>query len=434
MLRNVALGHGRLWSFLTTPAEGFPACGHFPSRVARIATENCLQLYPDRHLGELAAETIAWRLHPGYGRSTDAPILPLCLENWVNECFPFLVNSQSLQTTTHSTPTPGSSGTLSSETSRAAVNLRFAHLTAERYYREVTDSFELETQGYLQAANGQLAAEMQRAVSDGYVKGFVLPDNRHSPHSAAGTRFWRLVYEYNLVMADFHRRFPDLRRVEPPYLSSNDPTHADSAGHRSLVRNAQYNVPLRILEFRQCSDASRWGHLINNDGTRHNAPSRGLAGLVAHEYGHHLSSDAVVGETRWMPQLKTMLEARLLAAEAGGPENRHAPPELAFRTRYGNLIGTMGIGYYASQSAGEFAAEAIAWRMHPDYGGKRESPRMPRFLEEWVHGCFPFLNNGQVPDPCCEVNQGALMMPVYRDGNITWKARTNQAVKGPSPV
>ena len=90
------------------------------------------------------------------------------------------------------------------------------------------------------------------------------------------------------------------------------------------------------------------------------------------------------------------------AAKAGGPESTNTPPDGAFRARYGNSIGAMGIGHYAGQDAFEFVAEAIAWRLHAEYGAKPEAPRMPRHLENWVHdrrGLVPFrLKGGKAAD------------------------------------
>ncbi len=453
-LRDIVLRHERLWRFLDSPDGEIPDCGRYPARVAKLCMAVCHQLYPDRHLAELAAETIAWKLHAQYGTCADAPIMPSCLDTWVRDCFPFLVRPQSPEPPgqpapsgegedrsgcmvpvqadgprSHSAPLTPTSKPAAAVTSapprgEPLTSLRFALQRADRYRRKLTDSFDRETRAYIYGASGDLAREMRTAVDHGFVRGMVLPGNRFCWHPVTDSRFWRLVTEYNEVMEDLHTRFPGLRKIEQPYLSNTD-LAADStqSGPGGTAALGLYRRFACVMEFRQFACWSRWHHALESDGTRDSAPARGFAGLLAHEYGHHLSSDAVVSAPDWMPPLKAMLEANLPAPEAASAASTKAPPDEAFRARYGRLIGTMGIGHYAGQDALEFAAEAISWRLHRDYGGSSDAPRMPRYLENWVHACFPFLNNGRIPDPCVEVNPDALQMLVERNGQLAWAPR-----------
>ena len=459
-LGDIVLRNDRMWTFLCSTDRENPDFGHYPSRVAKLCMNVYFQLYPDRHLAELAAEVIAWKLHPQYGACDDAPTLPRCLDIWMRECFPFLIRPRSpippeppgldaqgkdgstriVLVATVRAPHKREPPTRTTEPSRERtthhkplVSLRSARNRADRVHRNATISFDCDTLAFVQSNSNTLASEMRNAVIDGLASGMVLPGNRFCRHPVTDGRFQHLVADYNEAMMDLHTRFPGLKRVNQPYLSNSDPA-ADrtrcSAGEPPSL--GTYRRFASILEMRQFTDSSQWIQRRVGDGTQYSAPGIGFAGVLAHEYGHHLSSEAVVSGAIWAPALKAMLEANLPAAEAAGAASAKAPPHEAFRARYGRLIGTMGIGHYAGQDALEFAAEAIAWRLHPHYGGRSEAPRMPRYVEDWVHECFPFLNNGRIPEPCVEVNPDALQVLVQRGDEVIWVPRNELYGKPPA--
>ena len=124
----------------------------------------------------------------------------------------------------------------------------------------------------------------------------------------------------------------------------------------------------------------------------------------------------------WQPKLDAMLRARGLLAAPRGIHPLHSN-DTRFAVQVGNQVRELGIGSYAGANRGEFAAEAITWRMHPAYGQTEDVPRMPSDLEDWVHDCFPFLDNGQIPENSVPFNPDSIKEPVMVDGEVEWIRR-----------
>ena len=124
-------------------------------------------------------------------------------------------------------------------------------------------------------------------------------------------------------------------------------------------------------------------------------------GVVRHQIGHHLCSDNVVRESFWVSKLAVMLRLNQLdfLREAPHPQLSASSDSVSFRQTLGDLVeqidvsGSRNTIRYATGPMREFAAETIAWRIHPEYGRNLTAPRMPAVLENWVHRCFPFLDD-----------------------------------------
>ena len=234
--------------------------------------------------------------------------------------------------------------------------------------------------------------------------------------------FLEIVQNFNEGMRDLHARFPGLRNVEPPALSQQDPNHYEKLlstrdpDHKPQFVEGYYVPEDAAMMFASPTDVRS---LRKHKARKHEFSPReeGFKGIVAHEFGHHLSSDRVVPQSTWKPKLEAMLRAN---SSLVGP--RGAPPPHANDQRFAELAGKqvreLGIGAWAGSNEHEFVAEAIAWRMNPDYGRTEDVPRMPPILENWVHECFPFLDNGQIPEDSVQINPGSIKEPVSVNGTV----------------
>ena len=273
-----------------------------------------------------------------------------------------------------------------------------------------------------------LYRRLQEACRQGYARLTFTSGRVERPGFLSDIKFLEIVVNFNNGMRDLHARFPGLRGVEPPSLSQEDPNDDEkllSAGdpnHKPKIVAGRYMGSEAKIMFANSSDVG-WlsAHRLEDDGyTPEGAVSpkeEDFGGTLAHEYGHHLSSDRVVPGSTWKPKLEAMLRANRSLV---GP--RGAPPPHANDQRFAELAGKqvreLGIGRYAATNEREFVAEAIAWRMHPDYGRTERAPRMPPILENWVHECFPFLDNGQIPEDSVQFNPGSINEPVSVNGTV----------------
>ena len=388
-----------------------------PTWSAKLAVQALTGTHLGKALDEFAAGSIAWRLHPDYGRTPELPPMPGYLADWLHESFPFLDNGQPPESASESDSRrpggvvpPSSTGHAHSRTNTATVSISSAQ----------EDRGEPRRLAVARSDNLCLAleTEIQWAILNGYAKGIIDKDHPMCTHPASDYGFWQIVLGFNSVMSDFHARFPALAEVDPPFLLKNDPALAYSPN-----MNACHLPQINALCFREVADLPTWYRAHNFDGTAQFAPKKGFSGVVAHEYGHHLSSTAVVPPTVWKPKLEEALRGNGIFSPDSGPRTPDLSDDTAFAIRVSKRARETGIGEYAGCSPFEFAAEAIGWRLHPDYAATPDAPRMPRFLENWLHECFPFLDNGQIPEPSIEFDPGDLLMPVSRHGRIYWMPR-----------
>ena len=384
---------------------------HWVSKLARMAPNDT---GVGKALGEFAAGSIAWRLHPDYGRTPEVPRMPDYLADWLHESFPFLDAGQ------HPEPSsPGESSRQGAGVFPSGTDLprtRTGPVPTSASPQPARDALE---RPLAQAAPNclnvpvALEAEKQWAVLNGYVKGIFDRDHPRCTHPVSDIGFWQILFRFNRAMSDFHARFPGLRDIEPPLLLRSYPSLS-----RRRDANACYSPSARALCFREVDDLK----LRNFDGTHSRAPRLGFGGLVAHGYGNHLSHVAVPWSI-WMPKLTEALRVNGCWSPESGPRTLDYSPHTVFSIQVGRRARELGIGIYAGSSPLEFAAEAIAWRLHSDYAASPYAPRMPRFLENWVHECFPFLDNGSIPDRFIEFDPGKLKMPILRNGKIQWIPR-----------
>ena len=267
---------------------------------------------------------------------------------------------------------------------------------------------------------------MEEAVRLGYVK----DPFESRPVGRAGLNsdktFLKIVEGLNEKMRDLHARFPGLRNVEPPTLSQQDPNHdekllsARDPGHKPALIWGQYLDNEAAMMFANPADVD-WFQTDAADTHIGSPNEQGFSGVLVHEYGHHLSN-RVVPRSTWKPKLEAMLRANGLLH---GPRGAHLPHanDHDFAAFVGKQVRELGIGIYAGTDEYEFVAEAIAWRMHPDYGRTEDVPRMPPILENWVHECFPFLDNGRIPQDSVPFNPGSIKDPVSVNGTVVWKRR-----------
>ena len=269
------------------------------------------------------------------------------------------------------------------------------------------------------AADLELKSEIRKAVAGGYAREIIDVGHPDCTHPASAEGFRDIVASFNRAMADFHHRFPELRRLQPPILTRKDPAVA----HDRPELYATYYPAVQAIGFREVATPGEWQRDTNAGGDQRFAPAKGFGGHLAHEYGHHLSFKAVVPPSVWKPKLEAMLQAHGHVSRRSSISTMLLPYDDAFALRVGKLARDLGIGNYAGTHPVEFAAEAIAWRLHPDYGATSDAPRMPRYLENWVHECFPFLDNGQIPEPAIEFDPDHVKEPVYRAGAVEWVPR-----------
>ena len=390
-----------------------------PPWSAKLALQAITGTHLGKALDEFAAGSIAWRLHPNYGMTPEVPLLPGYLADWLHESFPFLDNGQPPASASASASdsrrpsapvTPSSAGHTHSRATTATVSLPSA-----QEHREEPRRLAAPRSDNLRPL---LEMEIQWAILNGYAKGIIDEDHPKCTHPPSDYGFLQIVLGFNHAMSDFHARFPALAEVDPPFLLNSDPS-LDCSPEADGCHLPEINA----LCFREAADLPTLYRAHNFDGTAVFAPKKGFHGIVAHEYGHHLSYPAVVPPGVWKPKLEQALRANGILSPESGPRTLDLADDAAFAVRVGKRARETGIGYYAGSSPVEFAAEAIAWRLHADYAATPDAPRMPRFLENWLHECFPFLDNGQIPEPSIEFDPGDLQMPVSRHRQIDLMSR-----------
>ena len=262
------------------------------------------------------------------------------------------------------------------------------------------------------AVRRELMVGIKATVRHGYAKRVIAEGHPDCANPVSERTFLEILRGYYEGMGDLHARFPALRTIEPPSLSQEDPTS------KGVECKAKYQYEPGAMLF--ASDALDDSPVESANPFQYKAPREpGIKGVLAHEYGHHLSSERVVPRSIWQPKLEAMLTARgLLAAPRGLHSN-----DARFAVLVGKQARELGIGAYAGVKLTEFAAEAIRWRMHPEYGQTEDAPRMPSDLEDWVHDCFPFLDNGQIPENSVPFNPDSIKEPVMVDGEVEWIRR-----------
>ena len=390
----------------------------FPHWVSKLAGMARTDPRPDKALGEFAAGAIAWRLYPDYGRAPEVPRMPGYLANWLHRNFPFLDNRESWVPSSLAESSRQGAGVFPS--GAGLPRTRIGPVPTSASAKPARDALEHpleQADPYRLNFSVALKEEVQWAILNGYAKGVLDRDHPLCTHPIPDYGFWKIVFRFNRAMSDFHARFPGLRDIEPPFLLPDDPSLSDA-----FPFDACYWPDERALCFREVADLNMNGKLRNDDGTHWIAPRIGFDGIVAHEYGHHLSRCAVTPSI-WCPKLEEALRVNGCWSPESGPRTLGYSGYKVFPIQVGRRARELGIGIYAGSSPTEFAAEAIAWRLHPDYAASPAAPRMPRFLENWVHECFPFLDNGSIPDRSFEFDPGALLMPALRKGKVHWIPR-----------
>ena len=386
-----------------------------PPWSAKLAVKALAGTHLGKALDEFAAGSIAWRLHPDYGTTPEVPLLPGYLADWLHESFPFLDNGQppasARDSRRPSAPVPPSSAVHA----HSRANTATVSLPSAPEHRGEPRRLAAPRSDNLRLA---LETEIQWAILNGYAKGIIDKDHPMCIHPSSDYGFLQIVSGFNSAMSDFHVRFPALAEVDPPFLLNSDPS-LDRGPNVHGCHLPQINA----LCFREAADLPTLYRAHNFDGTAVFTPKKGFRGIVAHEYGHHLSYPAVVPPGVWKPKLEQALRANGIFSPESGPRTLDLADDTAFAVRVSKRARETGIGAYAGHSPNEFAAEAIAWRLHADYAATPDAPRMPRFLENWLHECFPFLDNGQIPEPSIEFDPGDLLMPVSRHGQIYWMPR-----------
>ena len=262
------------------------------------------------------------------------------------------------------------------------------------------------------AAWPQLAHEIDRALSRGYVDRFFLSGNAECTNPMPDEAFLKVVAKFNETLEGLHRRFPRLAGVVPPNLSQNDA----AVGYRGVL--GLYRFLTETLEFAN-KDSAYFDSYCEKERRRSRASPRppGLKGVVTHEYSHHLSSPSVCSCTYWIPRLIELLQRQgFVASDTRLNAGALSSPSLTLEV--GNSVREMGLGTYASTNLWEFAAEALTWRMAETYGESQEIPRMPRFLEAWVHDCFPFTRDGPIPSGFVEFHPAAIKEPMMAGGQF----------------
>ena len=230
--------------------------------------------------------------------------------------------------------------------------------------------------------------------------------------------FLAVIEAWNTIMDDLHRRFPKLRGIRPPNLSQND------LGAETPGLLGRYKLKSSTLQFTN-PFSIHWGRYSEDrKNDSFTSPKReGFEGIVLHEYAHHLRAEMLPDPRRWLTGLAAFLK-----------ENGYIDDDSkiditpAFAVQVGKQAREMGLGYYAGRNAEEFTAEALAWRLSPDYGAVAATPRMPRHLEDWIHECFPFVLDGPNPESTFEFDPASIREPWMYDGRLGWRNR------GPVPV
>ena len=216
-----------------------------------------------------------------------------------------------------------------------------------------------------------LDRELGEARQQGFVKNSFASGCVGRPGFHSDRTFLEIVAKLNQGMRDLHARFPGLRGVEPPTLAEHDPNHDENLRAESdpnynphLVRGTYaprgatmaFAIPAVVPFEAQAAHDYEFS-----------PKEKGFKGTLAHEYGHHLASDRVVSPSIWKPKLDAMLRANGMLVGPRGVHPSHAN-DRRFAVLAGKQVRELGIGVYAGSNEHEFVAEAITWRMHPDYG------------------------------------------------------------------
>ena len=317
---------------------------------------------------------------------------------------------EGLPTTEHATRAPTPQATAAGTTGTPVQRLEFQGLS-----------------GHQLVLRQALYRKLEEAIRQGYVREVFVPERVGRPGCNSDDTFLEIVANFSEGMRDLHARFPGLKNVEPPALSQEDPNHDEKLlaegdpNHDPQLTRGEYVRREAALVFANPADVG-WFRIHDADKHEYSPQEQGFNGALAHEYGHHLSSNRVVPSTIWKPKLEAMLRANGLLVGPRGAHPSHANDH-RFAVLAGKQVRELGIGVYAGSDESEFVAEAIAWRMHPDYGGAEDVPRMPPILESWVHECFPFLDNGRIPQDSVPFNPGSVKESVSVNGPVEWKRR-----------
>ena len=263
----------------------------------------------------------------------------------------------------------------------------------------------------------RLGYEIDRALSRGYVNRFVIRGEPECRFPMPAKAFLGLLSTYNRTMEDLHDRFPRLADLNPPNLSQSD------SAREIPGSSGFYNETMEILSFANLDPAVHARRRAASQGQSYSTPKApGLVGVMVHEYAHHLTSPNAPNRQKWEDSLVALLRQQGFIREntAIYRGDRFGP---AFTVEVGKNVRELGLGYYGGASVDEFVAEALAWRMAPGYGASVEVPRMPRFLEDWVHDCFPFTRSGSIPADAVEFRPAMIKEPVLVGEEIVWVER-----------
>lgn len=247
----------------------------------------------------------------------------------------------------------------------------------------------------------ELAQAMRQSLDKGYVNRFMLRGDADCPNPMPDRMFLSNVRTFNTVMDNLQFRFPKLRTIAPPNLSQE---WCSDAG---IDRWGAYDVETSALQFAN-QHSTIWPIAFAREIalTTHAPRMSRFSDIVIHEFAHHLSLGKHSDQRHWLSRLAIMLQENgFIADESAVNISDSTDPEFALQV--GPKVLIMGFGTYAATDAREFAAEALGWRMTDGYGGSRKIPRMPLYLENWVHECFPFTRDGPIPDPCVAFEQPA---------------------------
>ena len=235
-----------------------------------------------------------------------------------------------------------------------------------------------------------LAREIDKSLRRGYVSQFDLMGDPACRHPMSEPAFLNIVTIYNETMEDLHGRFPHLADLEPPNLSQTDLSQKPGSV------SGDYDFATSTLRFTSLDAAVSEARRAPARAHSRTAPeATGLRGAIIDEYARHLSSPFHSNLTHWRARLIHMLQQQgfvsLNTKLASAPPSS---PTLAIEV--GTKIREMGLAFHADNSLYDFAAQALSWRMVPGYGESSETPRMPPYLEDWVHDCFPYTREGRI--------------------------------------
>lgn len=230
----------------------------------------------------------------------------------------------------------------------------------------------------------QLEKEVRDSIERRFLKRVFREDDPGcSKPVMSAEAFLLLVRSCNRIMEDLHRRFPKLAECVPPNLAQTDLLRETGylfGGYDPGTRTLCFANPMEHDLDRIWDDTRARGQV--------SPQARGLDGLIMHEYAHHLCLGLSCEPHEWITSLVTTLQSRGILPEHTNV-SRWDPASGDFGDEVGDSVQSMGFGVNAADNAAEFAAEALSWRMAPGYGESSEIPRMPEYLEKWLHESFP---------------------------------------------